>query len=142
MFKYLPAILLIFSCASWSGELKVRVENINKDGVLYMAVYNDKDVFESDTGESSQQRPGIVGGLIKAVSQGETEGIIELDEGTYAIGFYIDKNENEKLDTNFLGIPKEQFGFSNDVMGRFGPPTFEAASFAHKNETVLIMRAR
>ena len=120
----------------------MRVENIKRDGVLYMAVYDDKDVFESDTGESSQQRPGIVGGLIKAVARGETEGTIELEEGTYAIGFYIDKNENEKLDTNFLGIPKEQFGFSNDVMGRFGPPTFEAASFAHKNETVLIMRAR
>ncbi len=142
MFKYLPATLLIFSCASWSGELKVRVENIKKEGVLYMAVYDDKDVFESDTGESSQQRPGIVGGLIKAVAKGDTEGIIELEEGTYAIGFYIDKNENEKLDTNFLGIPKEQFGFSNDVMGRFGPPSFEDASFAHSNETVLIMRAR
>ena len=53
--------------------------------------------------------PGIVGGLIKAVEAGRTEGVIELREGTYAIGFYIDKNQNEKIDTNFLGIPKEQF---------------------------------
>ena len=40
-----------------------------------------------------------------------------------------DANENEKLDTNFLGIPKEQFGFSNDAKGSFGPPSFESASF-------------
>ena len=62
-----------------------------------------------------------MGGLIKEVMPGEAEGTIELEEGTYSIGFFIDKNDNEKLDTNFLGIPKEQFGFSNDVMGRFGP---------------------
>ena len=107
-----------------------------------MAVYDDKDVFESDRGDNSGQRPGIVGGLIKAVEAGRTEGVIELREGTYAIGFYIDKNQNEKIDTNFLGIPKEQFGFSNDVMGKFGPPSFEAASFVHKDETELTMRAR
>ena len=142
MIRYLPSFLLFLSFASWSGELKVTVENIKREGVLYMAVYDDKDVFESDRGENSEQRPGIVGGLIKAVEAGRTEGVIELREGTYAIGFYIDKNQNEKIDTNFLGIPKEQFGFSNDVMGKFGPPSFEAASFAHKDETELTMRAR
>ena len=130
MIRYLPLILLFLSFASWSGELKVTVENIKRD------------VFESDRGENSEQRPGIVGGLIKAVEAGRTEGVIELREGTYAIGFYIDKNQNEKIDTNFLGIPKEQFGFSNDVMGKFGPPSFEAASFVHKDETELTMRAR
>ena len=142
MIRYLPSILLFLSFASWSGELKVTVENIKREGVLYMAVYDDKDVFESDRGEKSEQRPGIVGGLIKAVEAGRAEGVIELREGTYAIGFYIDKNQNEKIDTNFLGIPKEQFGFSNDVMGKFGPPSFEAASFVHKDETELTMRAR
>ena len=142
MIRYLPSFLLFLSFASWSGELKVTVENIKREGVLYMAVYDDKDVFESDRGENSEQRPGIAGGLIKAVEAGRTEGVIELREGTYAIGFYIDKNQNEKIDTNFLGIPKEQFGFSNDVMGKFGPPSFEAASFVHKDETELTMRAR
>jgi uncharacterized protein (DUF2141 family) len=118
------------------------VANIKHEGVLYAAVYDDKEVFESDRGGDSQQRPGIVGGLVKAVTPGEAEGIIELKEGTYTIAFYIDKNDNEKLDTNFLGVPKEQFGFSNDVMGRFGPPSFEAASFNHGNETVLTMMAK
>ena len=60
---------MFLSFASWSGELKVTVENIKREGVLYMAVYDDKDVFESDRGENSEQRPGIVG-LIKAVEAG------------------------------------------------------------------------
>ena len=57
------------------------------------------------------------------------KGKFELPDGIYAIGLYVDSNKNEKLDTNFLGIPTEQFGFSNNAKGRFGPPSFESASF-------------
>ncbi|MFN7603100.1 MAG: DUF2141 domain-containing protein [Bacteroidota bacterium] len=28
-----------------------------------------------------------------------------------------------------MGIPKEGYGFSNNVMGSFGPPSFEKAKF-------------
>ena len=107
----------------------------------YTAVYDDKEIFESDKGDNIQQRPGRVGELVKKVTSGEAKGTIQLEEGTYTIAFYIDKNGNEKIDTNFLGIAKEQFGFSNDVIGRFRLPSFEAASFNHKNETFLTMKA-
>ena len=142
MLKVILLLTLVVSATAWSGELTIKVANIKHEGVLYAAVYDDKEVFESDKGDNSQQRPGIVGGLVKKVTVGEAEGTIELEAGTYSIGFFIDKNDNEKLDTNFLGVPKEQFGFSNDAMGRFGPPSFEAASFTLEEETILIMRAR
>ena len=142
MLKVILLLTLVVSATAWSGELTIKVANIKHEGVLYAAVYDDKEVFESDKGNNSQQRPGIVGGLVKKVTVGEAEGTIELEAGTYSIGFFIDKNDNEKLDTNFLGVPKEQFGFSNDAMGRFGPPSFEAASFNLDEETILIMRAR
>ena len=142
MLKVILLLTLVVSATAWSGELTIKVANIKHEGVLYAAVYDDKEVFESDKGDNSQQRPGIVGGLVKKVTVGEAEGTIELEAGTYSIGFFIDKNDNEKLDTNFLGVPKEQFGFSNDAMGRFGPPLFEAASFTLDEETILIMRAR
>ena len=142
MLKVILLLTLVVSATAWSGELTIKVANIKHEGVLYAAVYDDKEVFESDKGDNSQQRPGIVGGLVKKVTVGEAEGTIELEAGTYSIGFFIDKNDNEKLDTNFLGVPREQFGFSNDAMGRFGPPSFEAASFTLDEETILIMRAR
>ena len=46
----------------------------------------------------------------------------------YAFSFFHDLNNNKKLDTNFLGIPKEPYGFSNNKKGRFGPPKFSEAS--------------
>jgi uncharacterized protein (DUF2141 family) len=35
--------------------------------------------------------------------------------GTYSLAVVQDENMNGKLDTNWLGIPKEGYGFANDV---------------------------
>lgn len=53
----------------------------------------------------------------------------ELPFGEYAIAVYHDKNLNGKLDSNFLGIPKEAYGFSNNARGRFGPASWKEAHF-------------
>ncbi len=42
--------------------------------------------------------------------------------GEYAIKLYHDKNGNGKHDKNFLGIPKEDYTFSNNAIGAMGPP--------------------
>ena len=52
-----------------------------------------------------------------------------LPPGTYAVSVIHDENSNGKLDTNFMGIPREGVGASNDAKGHFGPPKFDAASF-------------
>jgi len=49
--------------------------------------------------------------------------------GTYAISVFHDENSNGKLDTNFMGIPSEGVGASNEAKGHFGPPKFDAAAF-------------
>jgi uncharacterized protein (DUF2141 family) len=49
--------------------------------------------------------------------------------GTYAISVFHDQNSNGKLDTKFLGIPREGVGASNNAKGHFGPPKFRAAAF-------------
>jgi uncharacterized protein (DUF2141 family) len=52
-----------------------------------------------------------------------------LPSSKYAVAAYVDNNRNGRQDKNFLGIPKEIYGFSNDVRGMFGPPDFAAAAF-------------
>jgi uncharacterized protein (DUF2141 family) len=51
--------------------------------------------------------------------------IKNLKPGKYAFRYFHDLNNNDKLDTNWIGIPNEGFGFSNNAMGTFGPPDFE-----------------
>ena len=48
-----------------------------------------------------------------------------LKPGKYAVRYYHDENLNKVMDTNLLGKPTEGYGFSNNVIGKFGPPPFE-----------------
>jgi len=59
-----------------------------------------------------------------------------LPHGEYAIAIFVDANGNGKMDKNFLGIPKEQYGFSNNVMGRMAAPSFEQAKFEVTGPTI------
>jgi len=54
----------------------------------------------------------------------EIEGMLQ---GHYAIAVFHDENQNGENDLNFLGIPKEAYGFSNNVRGKFGPPKWKKA---------------
>jgi uncharacterized protein (DUF2141 family) len=53
----------------------------------------------------------------------------DIPPGTYAIAAFHDENSNGRLDTNFMGIPREGVGASNGATGHLGPPKFEAAAF-------------
>lgn len=55
----------------------------------------------------------------------------DIPPGTYAMVVIHDANMNGKLDANFLGIPTEGYGFSNDAKGLVGAPSFSAAGFVY-----------
>lgn len=53
-----------------------------------------------------------------------------LPPGAYALTVYHDKNSNGQLDKNFLLLPTERYGFSNNArIMMFFPPSFGAARF-------------
>jgi uncharacterized protein (DUF2141 family) len=58
-----------------------------------------------------------------------------LKNGKYAFKYFHDKNSNKKLDTYWIGIPKESFGFSNNAKAIFGPPDFEKTLFTLNENT-------
>ncbi|SCY25707.1 DUF2141 domain-containing protein [Microvirga guangxiensis] len=58
--------------------------------------------------------------------------------GSYSIAVFHDTNGNGKLDRNFIGLPSEPYGFSNDV-GRRGPPNFEAARIVVREPSTTIV---
>ncbi len=66
----------------------------------------------------------------------------DLENGQYAIRYFHDENKNEELDTNFIGIPKEGFGFSNNAIGKFGPKDFREWLFEISGDTSLTMTTK
>lgn len=58
--------------------------------------------------------------------------VMNLPPGRYALALYHDMNDNWKLDKNFVGYPKEPYGFSNNYRPVFSGPDFEDCVFEVK----------
>lgn len=123
MKKLLLVFLLVPVFCVAQHQLSVKVQGVKtSNGTIKVAVYNKSDnflkfdqVFKADS--------------VKA-QKGETNIYLEdLPEGEYALAIFHDENDNEKLDTNWLGVPKEDIGFSNARMKTFGPPHYKECSF-------------
>jgi uncharacterized protein (DUF2141 family) len=55
--------------------------------------------------------------------------------GVYALSAFHDENNNGKLDTNFLGMPVEDYCASRNARGTLGPPSFDDAKFRYGGGT-------
>jgi len=62
--------------------------------------------------------------------------------GNYAIAILHDENDDKQMNKNSLGLPKEGYGFSNNVMGAFGPPAYTRVKFSHKANTFKIVNIK
>lgn len=60
----------------------------------------------------------------------------DIAPGRYAIAAIHDENRDGKLNANWMGVPKEGYGFSNDAKGMLGAPAFEAASFSYDGQSL------
>src|SRR5580698_4315363 len=63
--------------------------------------------------------------------------LADLPAGQYALSVFHDENLNETLDKNFMGIPKEGYGASNNPAKKMRAPTFEEARFSHQADQSL-----
>ena len=54
---------------------------------------------------------------------------LTLPAGSYGARIMHDINDNGELDANFVGIPSEPWGFSNNATGSFGPPKWQDVQF-------------
>ena len=100
-------------------------------GVLRLAVYNNADYWLSNT-DIVRGRLGFI------VGESQTFEIHGLPAGKYAIAVFQDSDSDNTLD-RWLGlIPKEPYGFSNNV-GKFGPVSFKQAAFElNEDKTITI----
>lgn len=114
-------------------ELKVEVRGIpNAKGKVLVGVYNKAEGFRDKSfAVASAEQPARQGTLVLSIPN--------LKPGTYALAVFHDENGNGNLDTNFLGIPTESYGFSNDARGSFGPPDFSDCSFSLQGPKTVIL---
>ena len=130
-------LILLPGISANADELIVRVDNIKEAGEIHIAIYDNAEAFEADRGEKGGAAPGITQGTIEMVEPGSVIYRYELPPGSYAIGIFHDANLNNRLDNYFFGVPREQYGFSNNARGFIGPPSFEDAAFSVEGKTEI-----
>jgi uncharacterized protein (DUF2141 family) len=137
MMKKLILLALAF-CAltavkSQTTEVTVSVTNVSSDkGVVIICLFNNADAFP--------QKPNLA---YKCTTTNAKKGTMDIKidgikPGEYAIAVHHDKNNDGKVNTNFLGIPTEPMGASNDAKGTMGPPKYKDAALRIEKNTKAI----
>ncbi len=121
--------LVLLSNNAHAAELTVNINDISAvEGHLMISLYADKESYYQGNPARSNK--------VKITKAQEKIVFKDLADGDYAIKLYQDQNDNDKLDLNMLGVPKESYGFSNNV-GRFGQPKYKKAKFSVKDNTII-----
>ena len=106
MTKKTLSIILLFAgvsvCLSQSYNLEIEINNVEIDGVIYMAIYNNSDAFENDSDEKDVQRNRWVKNVVENINIGGYKKSIVLKKGIYAISLFIDSNDNKKLKIKYF----------------------------------------
>ena len=125
-------LFLGFISNSSAQTITINFQNIDvkKGGYLYISLYNsDKGYPHLDNAYKTIYIP--VGKKEMKVS------FENIKPGIYAINVFHDENSNKKMETNFIGIPAEGYGLSNNPR-LFGPPTFNKTKFELKGASLSL----
>ena len=133
MKKLLLFYLVFVSLLSYSQtfNLTVTVSNIkNTEGHLNLGLYN---LDESFPNKGEEYR------LYSFEINDTSESLVleDLPPGEYALAMYHDENSDKKCNANFIGIPKEGYGFSNNVRPKFSVPPFHKCKIDIEKDTTI-----
>ncbi|MTV36473.1 DUF2141 domain-containing protein [Duganella radicis] len=119
MSRFILAALFAAAAPAFAADLTINVEGVSSaDGQVMVAIYNSAETFPT--------KP------LRALTAPAHDGTVqlvaaELPAGEYAFALYHDANGNGKLDRNPVGMPIEDYAFSNNAIGKRGAPHFEDA---------------
>jgi uncharacterized protein (DUF2141 family) len=116
-----------------TGNLTVVVKNIrNNKGQIGLSLFHSADGFPNHPEKS------ILSIFITAKIESAEYTFKNIKTDTYAVAVFHDENSDGKINSNFLGIPKEGVGVSNNAKGHFGPPKFDDAKFSFNSSVQAI----
>ena len=124
--KYLLILYCFFGLNTTPEEytLNLSIENIQQvKGSIEIGVYNTSEDFLKEGKAIKTYSIPVTGNSV-------SQEIKDLPKGDYAISLYHDQNSDGKINRNFIGIPKEPYGFSNNFKPKFSKPSFEDCEFS------------
>ena len=137
MNRFFTAIIFCFAFFQSTGQnqVTVQVENFkNNEGVCQACIFQNASAFEQ------MKAMQCITALIK-----DKRSLLifsGVPNGSYAIFVFHDRNNNQKMDKNFLGIPKEGYGASSNKLPFASAPKFSENKFYLSNQASLKLNIR
>jgi uncharacterized protein (DUF2141 family) len=105
-----------------TGQVQVTVTGFESDeGQVLIALFLDESGWPDD-------ETVAFGATALPIRQRQASAEFkDVPAGSFAISVFHDEDSDHELDTGVFGIPSEDYGFSRDARGTFGPPSFEDA---------------
>ena len=136
--EYEPASLGDETCEQRPYSVMVTVTNVKDSrGTITLDLHDDDPAKWLKKGFHVER-------MRVPAKKGETKMCVPiLKPGVYAIALYHDRNGDRQFDKNFLGIPTEPFGISNNPTIGLSAPPLDSASFEVKGPlTPLTIKLR
>ena len=112
-----------------SKSLNVQVMGLSgKTGIVRIALFNSQSTYDADT--------PLQGKSLEASGNSITFEFKDLSPGAYAYKLFLDENKDREIDTNALGIPTEDYAFSQDASAPFSAPKWADAKFNLSEDAV------
>jgi uncharacterized protein (DUF2141 family) len=105
-----------------AGSLVLEISNFDgARGVLYAQLFDSEAAYKANTGSVRQFAQPVNSTTMRLEFN-------DLPSGQYAARLFQDLNGDRKVNTNFVGMPTEPFGFTNNAPANFGPPSFGSSA--------------
>lgn len=122
----LPTGAALCTAASHGADLEVELRGLHSaEGQALVALHRQTPGADF---------PSDASVVANAAAPAATDGVAvvfrDLPAGKYAVAAFHDANGDGELNANFVGMPTEGYGFSNDARGFMGPPSFDDAAFS------------
>ena len=137
-------LLPLFLNSSVLAEiLIINVESASNNGLALIGIYDKEENFGKAKVNKKLNTEKILTGAATEISNNKAQIKLDVPFGSYVVSGFQDFDGNGVISGNFLGIPKEPFGFSNDAKGRFGPPKWQDAVFVfNKSNQEITLRLK
>ena len=127
----------LLSLPALAGEVHAAIEGVNSTQGHVIC-----DIFRSSDGFPKETKKALKSISLPANPAGVQCNFSDLSAGTYAIAAFHDKNDDGVLNTNFLGMPREGYGASNNHTYATHAPNFEESHFTLGAQTTTELHIR
>lgn len=127
---------LLLGASGQENTLTIVADGVsNTNGVVGVLIFNSSRGWPNDNARAFRAV------AVRAKRGSVSIPVTALPSGRYAVVVLHDENQNRRLDRTWFGLPKEQWGISNNPRVRFSPPSFKQAAFmvTHDEEIHVIL---